>query len=453
MSNHLPKAVWRTVYSRIGHAKARPAASIQAIRFLSDSDESKEWIPPSRPLSGDKGQSHLYSTVDKDGSSSKPSIIAEDDLEDEIQKFIQESQDSNENVQFIDLDQLDLEDFKLKFDSGEIGVNDDIVDEDVDLDQLIEAIHEMEASYADDDEEADDADQGNDGDGDALIEDDVTKQDKFQEHFESSDFIESSSKEAPDWLSTRRAKLSQPATAAAMGMMTPSDARKRRREPDIPVIKHTLLSSDEIITSLINGGARDVKLIEPDEELKSYLGWDGMIIATATSYAHIRVLTDAIVHSLRKRRLAERGVIGAKYGSEGGEDPTMSARARRKRNLGSGKKTDDGWMTVDCRNYVVHVQDEVTRRSLDLEGLWSPGSEEGKMLRMLDPKDEDAVDDFVAANPIPEEYTESMVKTSDFWAEGGRGGFARSGDAGKKGRYTPTNNQKRKPKNRGRYAL
>lgn len=332
MSNHLPKAVWRTVYSRIGHAKARPAASIQAIRFLSDSDESKEWIPPSRPLSGDKGQSHLYSTVDKDGSSSKPSIIAEDDLEDEIQKFIQESQDSNENVQFIDLDQLDLEDFKLKFYSGEIGVNDDIVDEDVDLDQLIEAIHEMEASYADDD------DEGNDGDGDELIEDDVTKKDKFQEHFESSDFIESSSKEAPDWLSTRRAKLSQPAAAAAMGMMTPSDARKRRREPDIPVIKHTLLSSDEIFTSLINGGARDVKLIEPDEELKSYLGWDGMIIATATSYAHIRVLTDAIVHSLRKRRLAERGVIGAKYGSEGGEDPTMSARARRKRNLGSGKK-------------------------------------------------------------------------------------------------------------------
>jgi ribosomal silencing factor RsfS len=429
MSNQLPKAMLNTIRSKIGHSRA----SIQTIRFLSD--KSKEWIPPSRPLSGDKGQSHLYSIVDKESSA----VIAEEDLDDEIKKFMKEDQESNENVQFIDLDELDLEDFQQRFDSGEIEANEDILDKDMDLDQMIAAIHAMEASDGDDEDIV----------NENMDDIDIGSEDKFQKHFETSDFLEES-QEAPDWLSTRRAKMSKP---EGMGMMTPSDARKRRRQPDIPVIQHTLLSSDEIITSLANSGAQDVKLIIPEEELKSYLGWDGMIIATATSYSHIRVLTDAIVQSLRKRNLAERGVIGAKYGSEGGEDPTMSARARRKRNLGSGKKTEDGWMSVDCRNFVVHVQDAVTRRSVDLEGLWSPGSEQGKMLRRLDPKDEDAVDDFVAANPIPDEYTESMLKTSDFWAGGQyRGGYARSKDE-KKGRYTPTNNQKRKPKNRGRYSL
>lgn len=367
---------------------------------------------------------------------------------------MREDQEANEIAQFIDLDELDLEDFKRRFDSGEIEANEGILDEDVDLDELLEAIQAMEAGELDDDD-VDDEDEElfidyDDHEEEGEGSDYLGKEDKFQKHFETSDFLESS-KEAPDWLSTRRAKLSNP---KAMGMMTPSDARKRRREPDIPVVKNTLLSSDEIINSLVNGGAQDVKLIVPEDELKSYFGWDGMIIATASSYTHIRVLTDVIVHSLRKRNLAELGVVGAKYGSEGGEDPTMSARARRKRNLGSGKKTDDGWMSVDCQNFIVHVQDEVTRTSVDLEGLWKPGSEQGKILRRLDPKDDDAVDDYVADNPIPDEYTESMMKTSDFWSSGGqfRGGYGSIKNV-KSGRYTPTNNHKRKPKNRGRYAL
>jgi ribosomal silencing factor RsfS len=197
-----------------------------------------------------------------------------------------------------------------------------------------------------------------------------------------------------------------------------------------------------------------VKLVTPEKDFQSYLGWEGLIIATASSYSHIRILTDSLVYNLRKRGLAECGVVGAKYGSEGGEDLTMSNRARRKRNIGRGKKTDDGWISVDCRNYIVHVQDELTRKSVDLEGLWKPGSEQAKLLRKIDSRDEDALDDFVASNPVPEEYIESMKMQSDVWGQDGRGGYAVTRSTIKKsGRFTPNSNQQRKAKNRGRYSL
>jgi ribosomal silencing factor RsfS len=297
----------------------------------------------------------------------------------------------------------------------------------------------------------------NEEEEDMLVEDQESSNshDKFQKHFEVRDFIDETStsdqkSEVPDWLSTRRAKLSR---TSAIDMMTPDDARKKQRDSEIPVIKHTLLSSQEIISCLVNGGAQDVKLITPEKEMRSYLAWKGLIIATGTSYSHIRILTDTIVHNLRKRGLAECGVIGAKYGSEGGEDLTTSRHARRRRNIiGRGKSTDDGWISVDCRNYIVHVQDEITRKSVDLEGLWKPGSEQAKILRSIDSRNEDAIDDFVASNPVPEGYMESMKIQGDFWGADGRGGYVMNKQQSKKnGRFTPASNQTRKQKNRGRY--
>ena len=462
MSNQLSKTILYTIRSKVRHSRS----SIQNTTTRLLSDKSKEWIPPSRPLSGDKGQSHVYAKVEKpsatviaekdlDDGIAKPvqaagvtTITNEGDLDDEIAKFIMEDKEAGETAQFIDLDDVDFEDFQKRFDNGEFGLNEDIVEEDLDMEKLMEEIQAMEA----DDEDDVEGDVDEDGDVGDAEGDDI-----FQRHFEATDFLESPEKDGeaivPDWLMTRRAKLSN---LTGTEMLTPSDARKRRTDSEITVIKHTLLSSDEIIACLVNLGGQNVKLIIPEEEVKSYLGWKGLIIATANSYTHIRVLADAIVHNLRKRGLAERDVVGAKYGSEGGEDPTMSSYARRKRRIGRGKKTDDGWMAVDCQNYIVHVQDDVTRRSLDLEGLWSPGSEQGNILRGLDPKDEDAVDDYVAANPVPEEYVESMKMSTDFWGADGRyrGGFARGrDDSNKSGRYTPTNNQKRKVRNRGRYNL
>ena len=394
------------------------------------SDNSKEWIPPSRPLSGDKGDSHLYSQPPKIGDTIIEDIEDEDNEIEEI--FLDEEDLDTSN--FIDLDDLDLEDLQKRIESGEFGeVQGTGEDEDIDMEELMRDIQTM---VEESEKTTDHVENGNKEEEMNTTE----VEDKFQKHFEASDFLETNSNDtnakAPDWLSTRRQKLSQP---TAMDMLTPADARKRRRETDIPVIKYTLLSSEEIMQSLANGGGQDIKLIKPEKAMKSYLGCDGLIVCTATSHSHTKVLTDTIVQNLRKRGLAERGVIGAKFGSEGGEDPTMSARARRKRRIGHGHKSDDGWMCVDCRNYIVHVQDELTRRTIDLEGLWSPGSEQRKALMSLEADDEDAIDDYVAENPVPDEYTQSMIPAGDFWGSDGRyrGGFARDNSSKKSGRFTP----------------
>jgi ribosomal silencing factor RsfS len=379
-------------------------------------------------LSGDKGRSHLFTKPPKEGL---PRVIREEDLDEEIEKFMAQdsADDENSSYTIIDLDDVEAPD-------GDFTAKDYMIDgQNFNIEKLMDDVESMdvENKYQ------------------------SLHDDKFQKHFEVKDFNDapSTSQEkngVPDWLSTRRARLSR---TSAISMMTPDDLRKKQRETDdIPVIKHTLLSSEEIITCLVKGGAQDVKLVTPEKDFQSYLGWEGLIIATASSYSHIRILTDSLVYNLRKRGLAECGVVGAKYGSEGGEDLTMSNRARRKRNIGRGKKTDDGWISVDCRNYIVHVQDELTRKSVDLEGLWKPGSEQAKLLRKIDSRDEDALDDFVASNPVPEEYIESMKMQSDVWGQDGRGGYAVTRSTIKKsGRFTPNSNQQRKAKNRGRYSL
>lgn len=382
-------------------------------------------------------------------------MIREEDLDDEIEKFINADSTDDDNdddngdlYTTVDLDQI--ENLREKFQQKHDGFHENMLeDEGFDIEQLIKDIESMEVPQKDDVNTVASNDQEEDRNDGRL------DYDKFQKHFEKQDFLEESSSTEqqnnaiPDWLSTRRAKLSR---TSAIDMVTPDDAKRKQRETDIPVIRHTLLSSDEIITCLLNGGAQNVKLIKPEKEYKAYLGWEGLIIATASSYSHIRLLTDSLVHNLKKRDLAECGVIGAMYGSEGGEDPTVSKYARRKRDIGRGKKTDDGWMSVDCRNYIVHVQDEVTRINVDLEGLWSPGSEHAKLLRKIDSTSDAAMDDFVARNPVPEEYLDSMKVQGNFWGADVRGGLGLK-KGRKSGRFTPDSNQKRKQKNRGRYSL
>lgn len=435
----------------------RKRSSCLAVFQRSLSDKSKEWIPPSRPLSGDKG---LYQERESGGKPidlSKGSASLDDfqkfsDLDSE-QFFDKEITDELSDG-FVDIDDIDIKELQKRFKSGEFAPTDDY-DGETDIDALMKELDGMELN---DDEFkamiANQDSQNNDEEGGRKISDEEYNDfvDKFQAHFETEDFVQKSKDQdqatIPDWLSTRRAKLK--GDAQTSGLLKPSEYRKSQRETsEIPIIKHTLLSSDEIIQCLFSLGGQDVKLVTPDEDLRSYLGWKGLIIATGTSDSHIRVMAEAIVDNLRRRKLAERGVIGAKFGSEGGEDPTMSSRARRKRRIGRGKKTDDGWMVVDCRNFVVHIQDDVTRRNVHLEGLWGPG-EECKAIRRLDVTDDDAVDDFVAANPISDEYAQRMSPTDEFWGDGKyRGGYASNQTTrNKSGRWSPSNNQKRKQKNR-----
>ena len=138
-----------------------------------------------------------------------------------------------------------------------------------------------------------------------------------------------------------------------------------------------------------------------------------MIVATDRSASHLRVLAESIVRNLRARELQRRGVIGAMLGPEGGEDIGTSRRNRRKSGGLAGRSGDDGWMIVDCGNYVVHLQDEATRRDINLESLWQ--GEEGRKLRSVNMDDDDSVDDYVAANPVPDKYARStLMQSADF---------------------------------------
>ena len=179
-----------------------------------------------------------------------------------------------------------------------------------------------------------------------------------------------------DWLSTRRQALS----------MELPDKNRRFVGAELEVKVGYLLSNMEINTCLTNMGALHVKTFaDPTGRLGG--GVDGIFIATATSTQHLQLLSDTLVRQLKVRKLADRGVVGAKLGAEG---------------------TSSDWNVIDCHNYVVHIMLEETRRHLNLEALWS-GEDELLKLRL---NDEDTVDDYVAKNPVPDKFG-AMVEVED----------------------------------------
>jgi ribosomal silencing factor RsfS len=182
-----------------------------------------------------------------------------------------------------------------------------------------------------------------------------------------------------DWLKTRRSVLGQ----EGLDMMTPSEAVARKQEmSDIPVKEHTLLSKKEIATCLDALGGRDITVVLDNPKKRRMGGPNGMVFVTVSSNSQMRSLADALVRQMRRRKLQEVGVLGAELGPEGNDDASET------------------WMVVDCMNYIVHFQDEKTRKALDLEGLWS-----GKdKLHNLNTMDEDACDAYVAENPVPDNY-------------------------------------------------
>jgi ribosomal silencing factor RsfS len=182
-----------------------------------------------------------------------------------------------------------------------------------------------------------------------------------------------------DWLKTRRSVLGQD----GIDMMTPSEAVARKQEmSDIPVKEHTLLSKNEIATCLDALGGRDIKVVLDNPKQRRMGGPNGMVFVTVSSNSQMKSLADALIRQMRRRKLQEVGVLGAELGPEGNDDASET------------------WMVVDCMNYIVHFQDEKTRKALDLEGLWS-----GKdKLHKLNTMDEDACDAYVAENPVPDDY-------------------------------------------------
>lgn len=184
--------------------------------------------------------------------------------------------------------------------------------------------------------------------------------------------------EPVDWLQTRRSKQQ----LEGIEMMTPDLGTSRKwQDSDVEVIPHTLLTKDEIMSCLTAMGGKDISYL-PNTPERRMGATNGMLIATASSPTQISLLADTLVRQLKRRDLADMGVVGAVYGAEGSDDKL------------------DTWRVVDCSNYVVHIMDADTRKYLNLEALWS-GNDPALLVNV---NDEDAMDDYVAANPVPEGY-------------------------------------------------
>ena len=161
-------------------------------------------------------------------------------------------------------------------------------------------------------------------------------------------------------------------------MLTPEQAESfRHRNSQIPVVIHTLLTTSELISSLIAQGGTDVRVIDTSEFESVHgvgIGCDSILLVTGRNPSHIRVMADSIVRNLKARRLHERGVMGAMQGAEGGQDVFTNRRSRnRARRHGAANtsgRIDDDWMVVDCDNIHVHVMEETSRRCLNIESLW-----------------------------------------------------------------------------------
>jgi ribosomal silencing factor RsfS len=194
-----------------------------------------------------------------------------------------------------------------------------------------------------------------------------------------------------DWLQNRRQALNN----TAIDMLPPSQAQSLKDDlAEIPVKMHALLTKDEIAGCLESLGGRDITIILDDPHHRRMGGAMGIIVVTASTQTQMRVLADTLVRQMRRRKLQEVNVLGAQFGPEGTNSTTSS---------------DDTWFVVDCRNYIVHFQDEWTRDAVDLKGLWS-----GKdSLHRIDPSDEDQIEAYIAKNPAPSGFGRSTFELDE----------------------------------------
>jgi len=247
-----------------------------------------------------------------------------------------------------------------------------------------------------------------------------------------------------DWLQARRTRLGDPGKGGSDGkkathLLTPQQAETfRKQNSQIEVIPHTLFTTTEVSNSLTAQGATDLHIIDTSKftlEHGADIGCRYIMLATGRNPSHIRVLADSVVRNLKARKLNERHVIGASLGAEGGEDifsnKNTRNRARRNGALNTSGKIDDDWIAIDCENIHVHILEEDSRKALNIEGLWdlSNPNSDGSKLRALDLDDDDAIDTYVAENPIPDEYSHKIfggVRSSEQWISGDAGGRVHS---------------------------
>lgn len=103
-------------------------------------------------------------------------------------------------------------------------------------------------------------------------------------------------------------------------------------------------------------------------------------------------MADMLCKNMRKRGLQKMGVVGAEKGCEG-------------RNC-------NDWIVVDCQNIVVHLQDELTRKHVALEKIW--GGSETKAMTTLNVDSDEELDNYINANPVPDEYAGKLSLETAF---------------------------------------
>ena len=276
-----------------------------------------EWIPPHRPLVGDKGYSHLY----EKGGPSTQELTEEEELEG-----------------------IEREVILLEEEEG--------LTEDEKLERIKQELHAIE-----------------------------------QEEQQRAPKRKPVTPQQMDWLQTRREQLGDD--------LTPSFERPGQ---DLPVIHHTLLTAQEIMDFLSSLGGMYPNLVE--DTVKNTHGdtrmggaFKGIVFVSGNSPAHVRMLANSLVQQLKRRKLQEVGVIGARHGAEGSDD------------------ADETWFCIDCHNYIVNIQDEETRRTLNLEGWWSKADPMAEYRAAAMGDEDEAMDEFVAKHPVPPNYGRSAASS------------------------------------------
>jgi ribosomal silencing factor RsfS len=333
-----------------------------------------EWIPPSRPLVGDKGFSHLYRDFGSEKEESEEDELARIELE--LQALEMQEQDSGYTRKEAELTGTER---KLR------ALEDAEGDEEEDEEELTQ-------------EEKDYLQQLEAGGWEVMDDDENLPEGEDDEEEENDEEPLPSLPVAPqpnvDWQQTRRERLGKDARTAGL---SPSFDKPYS---DLPVERHTLFTADEIMGYLSSlGGANPNLVLDKvwndfgDTRLGGAL--KGLIFVTGHSPAHVRMLSTSLVEQLKRRKLQEVGVMGAKYGAEGSKDG------------------DETWFCIDCHNYAVNIQTEETRRVLDLEGWWSVGNPLAGYGLDTGGDDDDAMDEFVARNPAPREYGRTSMVDYD----------------------------------------
>ena len=190
----------------------------------------------------------------------------------------------------------------------------------------------------------------------------------------------------PDWAFTTQNNRQKSRPSA---IMKPQDAAAAKiLNGEIPVVMHTLLSSEEVVGCLESlGGNNVVSIPIPDE---ANMGTH-MIIASGMSSSHLRTMSDALVRAMRNRKLHKMGVIGAEKGAEDADS--------------------DDWIALDCQNIIVHLMDDQTRKAIALEKLWAKdGPLDQQRKNPIDSDDEESVENFVRDNPVSDEYTRTLMQ-------------------------------------------